>query len=386
MSISRVVLAHVDGRLADLADALDHRDDPRDVGVVGEVVGRADRLPASLGRSNSGAEREAERGQQERRRRDRRRRPGRPRHEAPPGDRLALEGARRSRGPRCTWTSAVCSGEPFASRVPAGVTANDIDPVTPVRDRVAGQALGPAPCARRAAPGHTPPPGSGSPSACAWAQRGDDVGEDGDRLEVAERGQPREPERVQPVAGQQREVGVLGHARTRPVAVVLQVALADRLDERARTRRRAHGRARPGRGALARGGRVRREGSPPRRRAGRRRRAAPAASRRASAHPISANAAAAASSVRVTCSRCGRATGTTPRTATAAGRRRGRAAPGTTRRGPRGRRRPRRRSPAPALGEEHGQQARRARDLHGPRPRRLRSPSASAVVVAPRRG
>ena len=46
------------------------------------------------------------------------------------------------------------------------------------------------------------------------AQR-DHVGELGHGVEVAERGEPLEAERVQPIAGQQREVGVVGRT-TRP--------------------------------------------------------------------------------------------------------------------------------------------------------------------------
>ena len=45
----------------------------------------------------------------------------------------------------------------------------------------------------------------------------DDVGELGDRRQVADRRQPREAERVEAVAGEQREVGVGDlHARGRP--------------------------------------------------------------------------------------------------------------------------------------------------------------------------
>ena len=127
----------------------------------------------------------------------------------------------------------------------------------------------------------------------------DDVGELGDRLEVAELGEPGEAERVQAVAGEQREVGVVG-AHDAAVAVVLEVALADRLDEQ-RVVVLAPGGARAGRG----------------RRAEARRRPAPASATASASRPplgaqrapaevgervhqaISANAAAAASSVRV---------------------------------------------------------------------------------------
>ena len=81
------------------------------------------------------------------------------------------------------------------------------------------------------------------------AQR-DHVGQLGDGLEVAELGETRETERVEPVAGQQRQVGVSART-TRPVAVVLQVALADRLDEQ-RVLVRAAGARAPGGDAAAR--------------------------------------------------------------------------------------------------------------------------------------
>src|SRR3954452_15317508 len=60
----------------------------------------------------------------------------------------------------------------------------------------------------------------------------DDVGELGDGLEVAERRQPREPERVEVVAGEQDEVGIVV-AQEAPGAVVQEIAFTDRLyDER----------------------------------------------------------------------------------------------------------------------------------------------------------
>ena len=61
------------------------------------------------------------------------------------------------------------------------------------------------------------------------AQR-DHVGELGHGVEVADRREPLETERVEPIAGQQREVGIVG-LDDAPGGVVLQVALADRLDE-----------------------------------------------------------------------------------------------------------------------------------------------------------
>ena len=110
---------------------------------------------------------------------------------------------------------------------------------------------------------------------------GDQVGEHGDRAQVPPLGQQREPERVQAVAREQRQVAVLG-AQHAALAVVLLVALADR---------REHRRVR----ALAVGRRVRRD------RGGEQ--AALGAQRLRERHgAISSNAAAAASSVRVRCS------------------------------------------------------------------------------------
>src|SRR3954452_11984761 len=58
----------------------------------------------------------------------------------------------------------------------------------------------------------------------------DHAGQDVDRLEVAELGQAGHAERVQAVAGEQREVGIAG-PQDAALAVVLEVALVDRLDE-----------------------------------------------------------------------------------------------------------------------------------------------------------
>ena len=70
-----------------------------------------------------------------------------------------------------------------------------------------------------------------------------------DRVEVAQLGQPGEAERVEAVAGEQREVGIVG-PHDAAGAVVLQVALDDRLDEQ-RVVLLAAGGARPGRGGGA---------------------------------------------------------------------------------------------------------------------------------------
>ena len=64
---------------------------------------------------------------------------------------------------------------------------------------------------------------------CLRAQR-DDVGQLAHRLQVAQRGQPREPERVEAVARQQRQVG-LDRVEEARRAVMQQFALADRLDD-----------------------------------------------------------------------------------------------------------------------------------------------------------
>ena len=90
-----VARAHVDRRLARLPDPRDLGDDLRHVGVVGEVVGDADRLPLHLGAlEDRRAGREAQRGQHEGGGGDRAGAVRRERHEPAPRDGLALEGAR----------------------------------------------------------------------------------------------------------------------------------------------------------------------------------------------------------------------------------------------------------------------------------------------------
>src|SRR3954451_1115459 len=115
---------------------------------------------------------------------------------------------------------------------------------------------------------------------------GDQIGEPGDRVEVAERGQALEPERVQAVAGEQREIGIVGPDDP-ALAVVLQVALADRLDDQRQPR--------AGGVAVGRG----RAGVDDR---GRQQAALRAQDVRERLHATSANAAAAASTVRAMCS------------------------------------------------------------------------------------
>ena len=77
----------------------------------------------------------------------------------------------------------------------------------------------------------------------------DQVGELADGRQVADLGQPLEPDRVQIVAGQQAEVAVgpADHPRAAGLRVMEQVALADRLDHErvlAATRRRSRPRGR----------------------------------------------------------------------------------------------------------------------------------------------
>ena len=89
-----VVPAHVNRCLARLADVRRHRHDHRDVVVVGELANVADRFPAVGGAFEDRPDRKAERGQRERAGRDRAGGVRGPGHEAPPRDRLALEGSR----------------------------------------------------------------------------------------------------------------------------------------------------------------------------------------------------------------------------------------------------------------------------------------------------
>ena len=127
----------------------------------------------------------------------------------------------------------------------------------------------------------------------------DHVGELRDGREIAQLGKPGEAERVQAVAGQQRQVGVV-RAHDASGAVVLEVALDDRLHEQ-RVVLLAAGRARAGRRG---GAELGREAVGVGERGGEK--AAVLAERRRErgqrGHLISSKAAAAASSVRVTCS------------------------------------------------------------------------------------
>ena len=80
------------------------------------------------------------------------------------------------------------------------------------------------------------------------AQR-DDVGQLADGLDVAQLRQPREAQRVEPIARQQREIGLDRPEEARG-AVVQQLALADGLDHEGDVGL-APARARPGRGGGA---------------------------------------------------------------------------------------------------------------------------------------
>ena len=141
---------------------------------------------------------------------------------------------------------------------------------------------------RRAPAAQTASARAGSPSAWACARR-DHVGQLGHGVEVTHRGQPVEPERVQAVARQQRQVGVLGtHHAAR--GVVLEVALADRLDEQ-RVALAAAGAASPCDSGASPGRATASASRPPSSRSA-------SASRSSALMRSSANAAAAASTVR----------------------------------------------------------------------------------------
>ena len=309
-----VARPHVDGRLADLADARHDRDDARDVGVGLEVVRLADRLPGDLAGARTARCRAAK-----------------------PSAGSVNAGAATAPAPcavsvimrrRVTVSPSKAPAKPRSSvylRLRLSATVRHARrTITTGQRREAGRPTASAPLARLRPPG-------GFALGMRLGGARDHVGQHGHGFDVAERGQPRQAERVEAIAGQQRQVGVVG-AHDAPLAVVLEIALADRLDDSAYSRRRARlprRRTRPGSVGVDHGGR----------RAGRPRRAARPASASRAAHAISANAAAAASSVRSRARSCARAKGTRPRTGTAAGRRRAPAWRGTTRRRPRGRRR-----------------------------------------------
>ena len=198
---------------------------------------------------------EAERGQRERRHGDGARAVGGQRHEPAPGDRLALEGAghpavervlalgvsasvshgrgRNNIDARPSPGAPGAAGSGRGQRAGAAARSWRAAPSAPARAAAfAASSSGPDPWPDRGGAGG---PHRGGPLGVALGVRlggeRDDVGQLGDGVEVAELGQAGEPERVEAVAGEQREVRVVRAASTRPVAVVLQVALDDRLDE-----------------------------------------------------------------------------------------------------------------------------------------------------------
>ena len=245
----RVAATDVDRGLADLADALRGRDDARQVVVVREVFRLADRRPDHRRALEDGrAGGEAERGQQHRRRGDAARGVRGQRHEPAPRDRLALEGARD-----------VAVGRVLRLRLLAGLRQGRWNAIArrargrsrsarqaPRHRRLAASWSGAGPPATAAAPAsQTASARAGSPSACACAQSAITSASSATASRSPMRREPLEAERVEAVAGEQREVGVLG-PHDAAGAVVLQVALADRLDEQriglaARRRRRRRG-------------------------------------------------------------------------------------------------------------------------------------------------
>ena len=85
-------------------------------------------------------------------------------------------------------------------------------PASPARAAaLAAPSSGPLPCPTAATPAAQMAPGAlGVALGVGLRGQRDHVGQLGNRVEVAQLGQPREPERVQAVAREQREVGVLG--------------------------------------------------------------------------------------------------------------------------------------------------------------------------------
>ena len=273
-------------------------DDARHVGVVREVVRR--RRPAcqrAAGARRAPSRREAQRGQRERGDGDG---PGAVRRQVMNRRRVTVSPSNapgHAAVERCTCSSALSRPSAIGRRTisPPGrgaVHGAAVRALAPRRSaaarrspaarlgglelRVRAMPTAATPAARRAAR-------SASPSAWAWRSERDDVGELGDGLEVAELGEPGQPQRVEPVARQQREVRIL-RAHHAPGGVVLQVALADRLDEQRIFALAARG-AGPGGGRGAEGA-VRRTaaGVDGRRPAGRRRPPPPRRARRAAGH------------------------------------------------------------------------------------------------------
>ena len=154
-------------------------------------------------------------------------------HEAAAGDRLALEGARDAAVGGVAASFCLASvGQPRLSDLRGAMQgaagsrprrANAYRQRAPAKRRTVARAARRCAAAALARRASRPPRAAGRPrrprraraspvGVRARAER-DQVGELGDGVEVAELGQPREAERVEPVAGEQREVGVGGVAR-----------------------------------------------------------------------------------------------------------------------------------------------------------------------------
>ena len=392
-------LADVDRRLAGVADPVDDRDHRLAVRVGGEVVGRG-RLPPrpppgaskigarakpTTGSSTTAAAAAAELPGRRPRRRcggsssrprtsprawaSRGRRPG---SSCPP--RQPRKSGREARDEvyRLAARSSVCGPTKLARRRPLRRRAS---PPPEHRDRVRASPRAARRSPRRARRSRPAPTAAATvasqsalassahrawsrPSTWIWAARLIRSESASTALEVAERGEPLEPERVEVVAGEQRQVGV--GARDDPaVRVMEQVALAHRLDEQRvlaglrapgplarggderRARARRQGRRRSGEitECSARSARQARAARHRLGHAGQRRDGARRSARARETHSsASANASAAASRCARSPPRRGRARRTRPRTATRAGRRRGRAGRGRRRRRRRGRR------------------------------------------------
>ena len=242
-SRSRAALADVDGRLAGVADPVDDRDHGLAVGVAA-CSRRGSRRPPSVssGLSKIGASAKPTAGRAIAATATPPRAWPPTAKTVPASHRLALEvagAASASRGAR-----ARCScppGRPIQERSSAPksiASAASPTPPAPSRPRPPrmrgrrhrARPSHPSSSARRlafarscstAGPGgdrdrarqpqrRRPRARRGRPPAPSWtwADEADQVGELAHRLEVAERGQPLEPERVEVVAGEQREVGV----------------------------------------------------------------------------------------------------------------------------------------------------------------------------------
>ena len=237
--------ADVGGRLAGVADPLGFGEDDLAVGVFDEVADRADRLPALLAAVEDRRDGEADGGQDDRRAGEPAERLDGDREGAAAGHRLALEVAGRvglrpllpggRLGPVLLVRLVSHSSDSGA--------AESIDSALRTASPIAG--------ARPRSPERGRPRRS-RPSAWQLGAAADQVGELAHRLGVAERGEALDAERVEIVAGEQGEVRVVAGEQPR-LAVVEEVALADRLDHQrvlAGRPRRGARRRRAGRGRL----------------------------------------------------------------------------------------------------------------------------------------